>query len=242
MPSLEELRERLVGRFQQVCHRTGMYVPDARAAEVSCRELLEVLAYVDDCEQAYAREMSRRRRDDFGSTGAESMLWWFASGDVQVEGHDLTVRSTGNAEVAAWYAELAALFGWLDVPRLSAHDLASVVTALCDPDRIDAWTRGRLVAELPAASIVVGKTVYCYAPPEPDARWVFVDVLSEWGPPWDRPEAPVRSYRTAGPRGARSAMVVSTLGRQTLTPRAALPAGHSRVVMLKRAPSGTDSS
>jgi hypothetical protein len=193
-----------------------MYVPDARAAEVFCRELLGVLAYVDDCEQAYAREMDRRRRDDFGSTGAESMYWWFARGEVQVEGHDLTVRSTGAAEVAAWYAELAALFGWVDVPRLSTHDLAIVVTALSDPDGIDTWTRGRLVAELPAASIVVDRRVHCYAPPEPDARWLFVDVLSEWGPPWDRPETPVRSYRTTKPGGAREAMVLSTIGRQTL--------------------------
>ena len=192
VPSLEELRERLVGRFQQMCHRTGMYVPDARAAEAFCRELLQVLAYVDDCEEAYDRETTRRRRDDFVSTGAESMLSWFAHGEVQVEGHDRTVRSTGNAEAAAWYAELAALFGWLDVPRLSAHDLAVVVTALSDPDGIDTWTRGRAVTELPAASLVVNRGVHCYAPPEPDARWVFVDVLSEWGPPWDRPDAPVR--------------------------------------------------
>lgn len=219
MPSLEELRERLVERFQQMCHRTGMYVPDAGAAEAFCRELLEVLTYVDDCEQEYARELVRRRRDDFGSTGPDSMGRWFARGVVQVEGHDLAVRSTGAREVAAWYAELAALFGWLDVPRLSAHDLSTVVTALSDPDGIDTWTRGRLVAELPAASIVVDRRVHCYAPPEPDARWVFVDVLSEWGPPWDRPETPIRSYRTAGPRGAREAMVVSTLGRQTLTSR-----------------------
>ncbi|MBB2923224.1 hypothetical protein [Cellulomonas cellasea] len=216
MPSLEELRERLVGRFQQMCHRTGMYVPDARAAEVFCYEHFEVLSYIDDCEQAYEQEMTRRRRDDFGPMGAESMLRWFAPGEVRVDGHDRTVRSTGNAEVAAWYAELAALFGWLDVPRLSADDLAAVVSALSDPDGIDTWTRGRLVTELPAASIVVNRRVHCYAPPQPDARWVFVDVLSEWGPPWDRPEAPVRSYRTAGPRGARAAMVVSTLGRQTL--------------------------
>jgi hypothetical protein len=48
---------------------------------------------------------------------------------------------------------------------------------------------------------------------------VFVDILSEWGSPWDRPEAPVRSYRTAGPGGAGRVMVVSTLGRQTLAAR-----------------------
>lgn len=218
VPNLEELRERLVARFELMCRRTSMYVPDARAAEVFCRELLEVLAYVDNCEQEYTQALARRRNDDFGSVGAESMGGWFMDGMVQVEGHDVAVLATGGAEVAAWYAELAALFGWLDLPRLSTDDLGSVVAALSDPDGIDTWTRGRLVAELPAASVVVDRTVHCYAPAEPDGRWVFVDVLSEWGPPWHRPEAPVRSYRTGGANRARASMVVGTVGRRTLRP------------------------
>lgn len=215
MPSLEELREHRVGRFRQMCARTGMYVVGADAADTFCREILEVLAYVDDCEQQYTQELVRRRRDDFGASGAASMRSWFTHGVVQIEGHD-PAQFTGAGEVAAWYAEPAARFGWLDVPRLSAHDLAAVVTAISDPDGIDHWTRGRLLAELPAASIVVDRSIHCFAPSDPDARWVYVDLLRQFGSRWDRPETPVRSFRTGGPLGARSAMVVSTTGRLML--------------------------
>lgn len=215
MPGLEGLRERLVERFRQMCARTGMYVIGADAADTFCREIFEVLAYVDDCEQQYTQELVRCRRDDFGPTSAARMGSWFTPGVVQIEGYDLA-RYTGAGEVAAWYAELAARFGWLDVPRLSATDLAAVVTALSDPDGIDTWTRGRLLAELPAASIVVDRSIHCFAPSDPDARWVYVDVLRQFGSRWDRPETPVRSFRTGGPHGARSAMVVSTTGRLML--------------------------
>ena len=168
--------------------RTGMYASTTGHADALCWQVLKHLAYIDDCEESYTVTLRRHLEADFGALGPVVMGDWFFDG--------WRPKHSGPAEVVAWYAELAAGFGWTAAPRASAEEWEQLLEAATAPAGLDGWTAERLVADLPRPSLIVDRRVHCYAPPD-EGRWVFIDA-TEVGPPWDHGGAPVRSIRLPG--------------------------------------------
>lgn len=124
-----------------VCARTGLSAPTTGHADGLCWQLLKQLAYIDDCEDQYTFTLRRHSDTDFGPLGASSMGDWFLNG--------WTSQSSGSAEVVAWYAELAAGFGWIAVPRASPDVWKRLIDAATVPGGLDGWLAERLIADLP---------------------------------------------------------------------------------------------
>ncbi|MCL3860649.1 hypothetical protein [Actinotalea sp. K2] len=217
MPSIQELRDRLAAELMGVCARTGLYTPTTGHAEGLCWQLLKQLAYIDDCEDQYTVALRRHSDADFGPLGASSMGDWFLDG--------WRPTRSGAAEVVAWYAELAAGFGWIAVPRASPDEWKQLLDAATAPGGLDGWLAEPLIAELPEPSLVVDRRIHCYAPPN-DGRWLFIDT-TEVGPPWDHGRAPVRSIRLPGAGRMFDRTILTGKGAELLASANHAPGEHA---------------
>ncbi len=207
MPSIEGLRVRLLDSLEARCERTGMWTSTAAAAAASWWELLSTLAYIDDREDEYQKLWRDCQAADFGPVGAETMGMWFTSG----------APLNGNAETTAWFAELASTLGWLKVTPLSAIDWARLLSAQTDRFPTTDITRQYWVDNFPPPSLLVDRTVYCYAPPDPSGRWAYVDVQhSSYVRPKDRFEGLLRSLRFPGEGHMRDRMIVLPTAQASL--------------------------
>jgi hypothetical protein len=206
VPSSTDLRRRLADQLEAMCLRPGMYAPTAMAMECLLWQLMGTLAYLDECEELLKSIRLDRMKATFGPLGPPALEQWFAA---------RAVRSAA-AEVLAWSAEIAQHFDWLTVPRL--NDAGWAQLGLDRPAQYTTrnWTRADVETELPPASLVVGRRVYCYAPPSRQDPWVYVDVCDpKDGPPWHPPDAPVRSVRSASLGFA--GMILTPFGRSERT-------------------------
>jgi hypothetical protein len=206
VPSLIELHRRLTDQLEVMCLRPGMFAPTATAMDALLWQLMGTLAYLDECEEQLQSTRFARNAATFGPLGPPALETWFAPRAMQ----------SAAAEVLAWYAEIAEQFNWLTVPRM--NDAGWAQLGLDRPAQYTTrnWTRAEVEVELPPPSLVVGRRVYCYAPPGGQDRWVYVDVCDpEHGPPWNPPQAPVRSVRS-GSLGFGE-MILTPFGRSERT-------------------------
>ena len=127
-----------------------------------------------------ARRRPKSGRERFGPQGIAAMDSWF------------TTPTRRTAEATSVFAEVAHSLGYLEIADRVDRDVLSRQLDDLSRFRERDWTMSDLTAVLPPPSLIVNRSVFCFAPAGSADHWVFFG-FDAWPAPASDP--PLRDVR-----------------------------------------------
>jgi|SRR5579872_45751 len=165
MRTAEEIRTRFLQILDGAVRRPLMYGGSDWGVELFMRNLLSDLCFIDEREQELKHALTEL--DERGLSSSTGVVGSFRA-------RIANVRDVGN-EVASVYAEIAGRLGYLSLQRrLTPAEWKRLRKGLRASCRDRDWRASEVREWFGDPSLEV-HTVYCYAPEDRNARWVFFD-------------------------------------------------------------------